>query len=173
VPLIVPKRTTFAGLVYDRLQDTGADIPQQVGRLVTKPQLKKDVKRPRLVILGSGWASHSFAKVVDAVKYDVVIVSPRNYFLFTPMLASTAVGTIEFRSIVEPIRKANEFIDYFEATCLGINAQDQVQQTTLHHWNPVYVLLTLSLYILFRLSSVRAYKNLKASQTYSIFLTTT
>uniref|UniRef100_A0A7S3E771 FAD/NAD(P)-binding domain-containing protein n=3 Tax=Rhodosorus marinus TaxID=101924 RepID=A0A7S3E771_9RHOD len=126
VPLIVPKRTTFAGLVYDRLQDTGADIPQQVGRLVTKPQLKKDVKRPRLVILGSGWASHSFAKVVDAVKYDVVIVSPRNYFLFTPMLASTAVGTIEFRSIVEPIRKANEFIDYFEATCLGINAQDQV-----------------------------------------------
>mmetsp|Transcript_13474 Transcript_13474/g.54004 ORF Transcript_13474/g.54004 Transcript_13474/m.54004 type:complete len:401 (+) Transcript_13474:1210-2412(+) len=42
------------------------------------------------------------------------------------MLASTAVGTIEFRSIVEPIRKANEFIDYFEATCLGINAQDQV-----------------------------------------------
>ena len=36
--------------------------------------------------------------------YDVVIVSPRNHFLFTPLLPSTTVGTIEFRSIIEPIR---------------------------------------------------------------------
>lgn len=30
--------------------------------------------------------------------------SPRNHMLFTPLLASTTVGTLEFRSIAEPVR---------------------------------------------------------------------
>lgn len=36
--------------------------------------------------------------------YDVTLISPENFFLFTPLLTSTAVGTVESRSIVEPIR---------------------------------------------------------------------
>lgn len=68
------------------------------------------------------------AKVIDTIKYEVVLISPRNYFLFTPMLPSTAVGTIEFRSIVEPIRKANEFIDYYEASCKAIDPVQQVRR---------------------------------------------
>lgn len=31
------------------------------------------------------------------------MVSPSNYFNFTPLLASCAVGTLEFRSAVEPV----------------------------------------------------------------------
>jgi NADH:ubiquinone reductase (non-electrogenic) len=45
----------------------------------------------------AGWAAHSTIKVIDTDTYDVVVVSPRNHFIFTPMLPSTAVGTIEFR----------------------------------------------------------------------------
>ena len=58
----------------------------------------------RLVILGTGWASYSLLKSVDKRKFEVVVVSPRNHFLFTPLLASTTVGTLEFRSIIEPVR---------------------------------------------------------------------
>jgi NADH dehydrogenase FAD-containing subunit len=36
--------------------------------------------------------------------YDVQVVSPRNYFAFTPLLPSVTCGTVEARSIVEPIR---------------------------------------------------------------------
>ena len=54
-----------------------------------------------VVIPGSGFA---FIKKVNLDFYDVVIVSPRNPFLFTPLLPSTTAGTIEFRSIIEPIR---------------------------------------------------------------------
>lgn len=36
-------------------------------------------------------------QVIDVDLFDVVVVSPRNHFLFTPMLPSTAVGTVEFR----------------------------------------------------------------------------
>ena len=40
--------------------------------------------------------------MVDIEKYCVMIVSPRNHFLFTPMLPATAVGSVEFRSLLEP-----------------------------------------------------------------------
>ena len=38
-------------------------------------------------------------------KYDITLVSPRNYFLYTPLLPAVATGTVEERSIVEPIRR--------------------------------------------------------------------
>ncbi|XP_041456726.1 external NADH-ubiquinone oxidoreductase 1, mitochondrial-like [Lytechinus variegatus] len=60
--------------------------------------------RQKLVILGTGWGSYSVLKNIDKSLYDVVVVSPRNHFLFTPLLASTTVGTLEFRSIIEPVR---------------------------------------------------------------------
>jgi len=47
-----------------------------------------------VVVLGSGWAAHAFLKVVDTEKLRVVAVSPINHFVFTPMLAGAAVGTV-------------------------------------------------------------------------------
>lgn len=38
-------------------------------------------------------------------KIDLTLVSPRNYFLYTPLLPQASVGTVEERSIVEPVRK--------------------------------------------------------------------
>ncbi|XP_072035082.1 probable NADH dehydrogenase [Amphiura filiformis] len=60
--------------------------------------------RQKLVILGTGWGSYSVLKTINKSLFDVVVVSPRNHFLFTPLLASTTVGTLEFRSIIEPVR---------------------------------------------------------------------
>ena len=37
---------------------------------------------------------------------DVTILSPNTYFNFTPLLASTAVGTLEFRCAIEPVSGA-------------------------------------------------------------------
>ena len=34
---------------------------------------------------------------------DVTVISPTNAFNFTPLLASCAVGTLEFRCAVEPV----------------------------------------------------------------------
>lgn len=43
-------------------------------------------------------------QVIDVDLFEVVIVSPRNHFLFTPMLPSTAVGTVEFRWAADDCR---------------------------------------------------------------------
>jgi len=37
--------------------------------------------------------------------YNVTLISPQTYFAFTPLLPSACVGTVEARSLVEPLRK--------------------------------------------------------------------
>lgn len=62
------------------------------------------VKKQKLVILGTGWAACRTLKDLNYRKYDVTVVSPRNHFLFTPLLCSTTTGVLEFRSVMESIR---------------------------------------------------------------------
>lgn len=82
-----------------------------------------DVRKPRVIVLGTGFAAFSFIKTIDTRFYDVTVVSPRNHFLFTPLLPSTTVGTVEFRSIIEPIRSAREGVDYVQAYARGLDTE--------------------------------------------------
>ncbi|KAG7119047.1 hypothetical protein HYQ45_015319 [Verticillium longisporum] len=66
-------------------------------------QNQKD--KPKLVILGGGWGGVAMLKELNPDDYHVTVISPKNYFLFTPMLPSATVGTLELRSLVEPIRR--------------------------------------------------------------------
>ncbi|KAK4196640.1 putative external mitochondrial NADH-ubiquinone oxidoreductase 1 precursor [Triangularia verruculosa] len=66
---------------------------------------KGPIAKEKVVILGSGWAGYSLARTLSPQKYDRIIISPRPYFVFTPLLASTSVGTLEFRTILEPVRR--------------------------------------------------------------------
>ncbi|KAG6532950.1 hypothetical protein ZIOFF_006810 [Zingiber officinale] len=81
--------------------------------------------KKKLVVLGTGWVGTSFLRNVDTSQYDVKVVSPRNYFLFTPLLPSVTCGTVEPRSIAEPIRnimrKKGEQIQFWEAECHKID----------------------------------------------------
>ena len=61
--------------------------------------------KPKLVIVGTGWGSVSLLKALNPDDYHVTVVSPVNYFLFTPMLPSATVGTLELRSLAEPVRR--------------------------------------------------------------------
>lgn len=51
-----------------------------------------------------GWGALSMLRKLRADHFNVTIVSPRNYFLFTPLLPSTTTGTINIQAIIEPIR---------------------------------------------------------------------
>ncbi|BFZ60709.1 hypothetical protein YB2330_001752 [Saitoella coloradoensis] len=69
---------------------------------VVKPREKNG--RKHLVILGSGWGGYGLLNQVSTKYHMVTVISPRTYFVFTPLLASTAVGTLEFRCAMEPVR---------------------------------------------------------------------
>ena len=83
---------------------------------------------PKIIVLGTGFAAFSFLRTIDKKRYEVAIVSPRNHFLFTPLLPSTTVGTIEFRSIIEPIRQAIDkaAVAYYQAACTTIDPATQL-----------------------------------------------
>ena len=68
-------------------------------------EIANQKEKPRLVILGTGWGSVALLKTLRAEDYHVTVVSPVNYFLFTPMLPSATVGTLELRSLAEPVRR--------------------------------------------------------------------
>ena len=81
--------------------------------------------RPRVVVLGTGWGGNRFARMVDKARYDVTLVSPANHFLFTPMLPQTAVGTLEFRVVQEPVRQIEGLGHYYQAKARTLNLSER------------------------------------------------
>lgn len=88
-------------------------------------QFDQDPNKQNLVILGTGWGAVSLLKKLDTENYNVIVVSPRNYFLFTPLLPSCTTGTVEHRSIMEPIRSIlrhkKAAVKYYEAEATKID----------------------------------------------------
>ncbi|KAK9839229.1 hypothetical protein WJX81_002839 [Elliptochloris bilobata] len=89
------------------------------------PVYHSGTSKPRVVVLGSGWGAMSFLKSLPrdaAESIDLTLISPRNYFLYTPLLPAVATGTVEERSIVEPVRRVlKKKGKYFEAICNDID----------------------------------------------------
>ncbi|KAJ1947972.1 NADH:ubiquinone oxidoreductase [Linderina macrospora] len=97
------------------------------------PQVEK---KKTLVLLGTGWGSATILKNIDARRFNVVVVSPRNYFLFTPLLPSCTVGTTENRSIMEPIRHivGKRNVKFYEAECTDVDVANK--HLVLERTNP-------------------------------------
>lgn len=109
----------------DAVQDdlySGADDARVPGLEPTKAG-----EKPRVVVLGTGWAGCRFLKGLDTKLYDIVCISPRNHMVFTPLLASTCVGTLEFRSVAEPVSRIQSALSgapnsyFYLASCTGID----------------------------------------------------
>ncbi|CAN6683243.1 unnamed protein product [Malus baccata var. baccata] len=102
--------------------DSECNDPKYPGLEATRPS-----EKPRVVVLGTGWAACRFLKGLDTKVYDVVCISPRNHMVFTPLLASTCVGTLEFRSVAEPVSRIQSALAtspssyFYMASCVGLD----------------------------------------------------
>jgi len=77
--------------------------------------------RPRLLVLGCGFAGFSLLYRLKTSSWDATLLTPRNYFLFTPLLPSAVAGTVEFRSILEPARRRLRGVRVVEAWAESID----------------------------------------------------
>ncbi|KAI3404832.2 hypothetical protein KGF56_002349 [Candida oxycetoniae] len=125
--------TGFVGFVGYKIYEESRPVDQEP-QSATFPNGEK---RKTLVILGSGWGAIPMLKNLDTTLYNVVLVSPRNYFLFTPLLPSVPTGTIEMKSIMEPVRSISRRckgeVRYLEAEAIDIDPENNlltVQQST-------------------------------------------
>ncbi|KAJ5987820.1 hypothetical protein N7481_003030 [Penicillium waksmanii] len=88
--------------------------------------------KPRLVILGTGWGSIALLKNLNPGDYHVTVVSPTNYFLFTPMLPSATVGTLGLRSLVEPVRRIIERVNghFLKASATDVHFSEKLVEVS-------------------------------------------
>lgn len=130
--------TVFGSMAFISYKIWNESHPSEQVKQV--PLFENGQKKKTLVILGSGWGSISLLKNLDTTLYNVVVVSPRNYFLFTPLLPSCPTGTVELRSIIEPVRSITRNspgeVIYLEAEATDIdpvnNKLTLKQSTTVH-----------------------------------------
>lgn len=70
--------------------------------------------KPRIVIIGSGFAGISLAKKLKNKNVQVVLIDKHNYHTFQPLLYQVATGGLEAGSIAYPIRKViQEYKDFY------------------------------------------------------------
>ncbi len=77
-----------------------------VGRILAR---RSTSLAPRIVIAGGGFAGVTTAlalarRCAGVLPVHITLVSNRNFFLFTPMLAEAATGAVETRHVLYPIR---------------------------------------------------------------------
>lgn len=82
--------------------------------------------RERLVVLGCGFGGYSLLRKLPSDLYDTTLISPRNYFLFTPLLASAVNGTVELRSILEPVRQRLPDLRFVEGAAERIDWEQRM-----------------------------------------------
>ena len=71
-------------------------------------------KKPRIVIIGGGFAGITLAKKLKNRNLQVVLVDKHNYHTFQPLLYQVATGGLEAGSIAYPIRKViQEYPDFY------------------------------------------------------------
>jgi len=99
-------------------------------RILLKNSLKNTLTiqqiryKSHLVVVGAGWGGFRLARDANKEKYDVTVLSPRNHFLFTPLLPSTSVGTLEFRCVQEPVRTIKG-VKYVQAFATDIDFKNK------------------------------------------------
>ncbi|KAJ1947667.1 NADH:ubiquinone oxidoreductase [Kickxella alabastrina] len=124
-PAVITTDTTARVLVSSNSVRTYASIAPAASASIAANSPNKKT----LVLLGTGWGSTIILKNIDTRHFNVVVVSPRNYFLFTPLLPSCTVGTTENISIMEPIRhivgRRGKDIRFYEAECTDIDTKNK------------------------------------------------
>jgi len=71
-------------------------------------------RKPRILILGSGWGGYILSRQLSPSKFDITVLSPRSYFVFTPLLNDTATGELEFAHVVEPVRNRRSAVKFVQ-----------------------------------------------------------
>eukprot|EP01125_Pyxidicula_operculata_P006434 TRINITY_DN2228_c0_g1_i1.p1 TRINITY_DN2228_c0_g1~~TRINITY_DN2228_c0_g1_i1.p1 ORF type:complete len:476 (+),score=108.08 TRINITY_DN2228_c0_g1_i1:38-1465(+) len=92
-----------------------------------KPEQEYEDK-PKVVVLGTGFASLGLIDSINTKKFDVSVVSPNDYFVYTPLLSSAAMGAVDLESIVEPIhsftQRTDSTITFYEAKCEDVDLEN-------------------------------------------------
>ena len=88
------------GSVSGSVTRTHSDLP---------PMRSAKPRKTIVAVLGSGWGAVSFVRSLDPTlfgpsgDFELVVISPRDHFVYTPLLPALASGAVEASSITTPM----------------------------------------------------------------------
>merc|ERR1719463_395358 len=86
---------------------------------------RKEVEKKKVVVLGSGWGALSFVRKLDPREYNVIVVSPRPFFFYTPLLVGSTTGVVSPGAIIEPIRDNVPECEFLRVSCKDVDLQNR------------------------------------------------
>ena len=95
----ISRAWSSSGAVSDGLIAAGRDVnmlPARLGRPLGTNRCLLDIRF-------AGWGGYRLLKDIDTSQNDVTVISPRDHFTCTPMLAPAAVGRLKLSHITEPL----------------------------------------------------------------------
>lgn len=93
-----------------------------------------DTDRPRVVIVGGGFAGISMAKALKHAPVQVVLLDRNNYHLFQPLLYQVATAGLEPDSIAFPLRgifKAQKNLLFRMAEVKAVRSEENILETNI------------------------------------------
>ena len=84
--------------------------------------------RPRVVVVGAGFAGLNAAQALGDMAVDVTVVDRRNHHTFQPLLYQVAVGVLSPADIAQPIRavlRGRQNLEVVMDEVVGIDAVDR------------------------------------------------
>lgn len=82
------------------------------------------VGRPRVVIVGAGFAGLTLARKLRFIAVDVTLVDRNNYHLFTPLVYQVASSLLDPSQVAQPVRRLLRPVrncEFLQATVTGID----------------------------------------------------
>lgn len=73
----------------------------------------------RVVILGTGWAAHAIAKIIDINKVEIRVISPRNYFVLWQKCSEVLEVEIHPQQNSERIESYMELLILSSSICVS------------------------------------------------------
>jgi NADH dehydrogenase len=99
-----------------------------------QPALIEKSNKPRVLILGGGFAGVELAKALRHVAVQVVLIDRQNFHTFQPLLYQVATAGIEPSSIIYPFRKIfDDQPNFFfrMADALSVDTDKQILETSI------------------------------------------
>lgn len=120
----------IVGLAFQAMADMMGLQPAAERSPAAEAEPRLDEGRPRILILGGGFAGVTVAQHLEQFlkpeEAELILVSDKNYLLYTPMLPAVAASSIEAQHIVTPLRAFFTRTEFRRGTVREIDVENRV-----------------------------------------------